>query len=108
MLALLLLLAPELAVAQVPDTARPTLAVGISTRLVEVTTGFTGASILVFGAAERPLGGETGDAVLVTVRGPRQPLEVRRKVEVLGIWINGPAARFRDIPGFYAIAGTRP
>lgn len=110
-LRLVLLLLPGLAAAQppsVPDTARPTLAAGISTRLVEVTTGFTGASILVFGAAERPLGGEAGDAVVVAVRGPRQPLVVRRKVEVLGVWINGPSARFRDIPGFYAIAGTRP
>jgi uncharacterized protein (TIGR02186 family) len=28
---------------------------------------------------------------------------------VLGIvWVNGPAARFAGVPGFYAIAGTRP
>ena len=24
------------------------------------------------------------------------------------IWVNGPAARFNQVPGFYAIAGTRP
>jgi uncharacterized protein (TIGR02186 family) len=34
---------------------------------------------------------------------------VRRKVRVLGVvWVNGPSARFAGVPGFYAIAGTRP
>ncbi|MBR0657327.1 TIGR02186 family protein [Plastoroseomonas arctica] len=108
MLACFLLLAIAPARAQLVDTARPNLAAQISTRIVEVTTGFTGAEILVFGAAERPLGGEAGDQVLVTVRGPRTPQVVRRRVEFFGIWVNGPSARFLDVPGFYAIAGTRP
>ncbi len=103
----LLLLAIPPAHAQV-ETARPTLAAQISTRIVEVTTGFTGAEILVFGAAERVLGGSLGDQVLVTVRGPRSPQVVRRRVEFFGIWVNGPAARFLEVPGFYAIAGTQP
>lgn len=84
------------------------LVAALSRDAVEVSTGFTGAEMLVFGATEAPIG-PGGDEVLVVVRGPQRPLVVRRKVKVLGlIWVNGPAARFAEVPGFYAIAGTRP
>ena len=33
---------------------------------------------------------------------------VRRKVNVLGFWLNGPSTVFRQVPGFYAISATRP
>lgn len=84
------------------------LVAALSREAVEVSTGFTGAEMLVFGATEAPIG-PGGDEILVVVRGPPQPVVVRRKVKVLGlIWVNGPAARFAGVPGFYAIAGTRP
>lgn len=84
------------------------LVAALSRDAVEVSTGFTGAAMLVFGATEAPIG-PGGDEILVVVRGPPRPLVVRRKVKALGlIWVNGPAARFAEVPGFYAIAGTRP
>ena len=53
--------------------------------------------------------GPGGDEVLVVVRGPTRPIVVRRKVRALGVlWVNGPSARFAEVPGYYAIAGTRP
>ena len=80
----------------------------LSDREIEVSTGFTGAELMIFGATDAPIGAG-GDEILVVVRGPTRPVVVRRKVRVLGImWVNGPAARFSDVPGFYAIAGTRP
>ena len=84
------------------------LVVDLSNRNIEVSTGFTGADLLVFGATEAAIG-PGGDEILVVVRGPTRPVVVRRKVRALGIvWVNGPAARFDGVPGFYAIAGTRP
>ena len=100
-----ILLLPAPAPAQAQDAA---LVAALSRDAVEVSTGFTGADLLVFGATEAPIG-PGGDEVLVVVRGPPRPLVVRRKVKVLGlIWVNGPAARFAEVPGFYAVAGTRP
>jgi uncharacterized protein (TIGR02186 family) len=47
--------------------------------------------------------------VLVVARGPTRPVVVRRKVPVAGvIWVNGPSARFAQVPGYYVISGTRP
>ncbi|WP_424810884.1 TIGR02186 family protein [Roseococcus sp. YIM B11640] len=79
----------------------------LSTERVSITTAFTGESILVFGSTEQPLG-PGGDEVVVLARGPSGPFVVRRKVQVLGLWLNGPSARFEDVPVFYAVAGTRP
>lgn len=79
----------------------------LSTERVGITTAFVGESILVFGSTEEPLG-PGGDEVIILARGPSGPFVVRRKVEVLGLWLNGPSARFENVPGFYAVAGTRP
>jgi uncharacterized protein (TIGR02186 family) len=99
----LLLLSPAAARAQeVP------LVAALSRNDIEVTTGFTGASLVVFGSTEQPIG-PGGDEVLVIARGPTRPVVVRRKVSVAGlIWVNGPSARFADVPGYYVISGTRP
>ena len=99
----LLLLSPALARAQeVP------LVAALSRTDIEVTTGFTGASLVVFGSTEQPIG-PGADEVLVIARGPTRPVVVRRKVSVAGlIWVNGPSARFADVPGYYVISGSRP
>nr|WP_242481631.1 TIGR02186 family protein [Paracraurococcus ruber] len=84
------------------------LVAALSRNDIEVTTGFTGASLVVFGSTEQPIG-PGGDEVLVVARGPTRPIVVRRKVAVAGVvWVNGPAARFPEVPGYYVIAGTRP
>jgi uncharacterized protein (TIGR02186 family) len=108
--ALLLLLALPWAASAQEEGGRPPLVAELSQQRVEVTTAFTGAEILVFGTTERPLGeGEDGDQVLVVATGPVQPMVVRRRVQVLGlIWATGNSARFHQVPGYYAITGTRP
>jgi uncharacterized protein (TIGR02186 family) len=104
LLALLLPAAP--AAAQPAST--PLLTADLSTDRVEISTGFTGASVIVFGATEHLIGAESGEDAVVLVTGPAQPTVVRRKVNILGFWVNGPAATFPEVPGFYAIAATRP
>ncbi len=102
LLAILLLVWPVLVKAQPSE-----LVARLSTDRVAITTAFIGESILVFGSTEEPLG-PGGDEVIILARGPSGPFVVRRKVEVLGLWFNGPSARFEDVPVFYAVSGTRP
>jgi len=97
-----------------PEAAiiRPALVAELSQSTVEITTGFTGTELLVFGATDRLLGPQPGgapqDDVVVIARNAAEPMIVRRKVRVLGFWINGPSARFRSVPGFYSVTATRP
>jgi uncharacterized protein (TIGR02186 family) len=91
--------------------APPSLAAQLSQQRIEVTTAFTGGEILVFGATERLIGevaGQPGDEVLVLATGPDLPLLVRQKVQMMGVWLNGPTARFNRVPAYWAVAGTRP
>ena len=46
--------------------------------------------------------------VAVVVKGPMQPILVREKQKVAGIWMNVEAERFRSAPTFYAVAASRP
>lgn len=75
----------------------------ISQREIAVTTGFTGAELLVFGAKE------TAPAdLIVAVRGPTLPVVVRQKTRIAGIWVNGAFEIFNTAPAFYAVVSTRP
>lgn len=75
----------------------------LSQREIAVTTGFTGAELLVFGAKD------AGPSdIVVAVRGPALPFVVRRKTRIAGIWVNGAYENFNTVPTFYAIASTRP
>ena len=104
--ALLLLLATPLAL----GAAKPRLVPDVSQSRVEIRASFTGAELLLFGAILYP-GGRTPTEhadIAVVVKGPLQPLVVREKQKVAGIWMNVEAARFRSAPGFYAVASSRP
>lgn len=79
-----------------------TLVADISSHLIAVTTGFAGAELVLFGATDRP-----GD-VVIAVSGPPKRVVARRKINLLGIWVNGPAMNFVDVPSFYSLASTKP
>jgi len=73
----------------------------LSSHLVAITTGFTGADVLLFGTTD-------GDGdIAVVIRGPAQDVVVRRKHQVAGIWVNGRSLTFGNVPAFYAVAATR-
>jgi uncharacterized protein (TIGR02186 family) len=78
------------------------LAADLTSHLIAITTGFTGASVVLFGATDSP-----GD-VVVAVRGPDREMTVRRKNRVAGIWVNTQAMSFANVPSFYAVAASRP
>ena len=77
------------------------LVADLSSHLIAVTTGFAGTSLLLFGATQ----GE-GDVVVV-VRGPDRPEEVRQKKRRLGIWVNRDFVNYATVPSFYVIASSR-
>jgi uncharacterized protein (TIGR02186 family) len=78
------------------------LVADLSNHLIAITTGFTGADVLLFGATDGP-----GDIVAV-VRGPTGRAIVRRKGRLFGIWVNKDATDFEEVPNFYAVASSRP
>jgi uncharacterized protein (TIGR02186 family) len=104
--ALLLLPLAPLLMAQ----AQPVLVPDVSQREVEIRYSFTGAELLLFGAVVYPGGRppEEGVDIAVVVRGPAERVVVREKQKVAGIWMNVGRARFRSVPGFYAVASSRP
>jgi uncharacterized protein (TIGR02186 family) len=82
----------------------------VSQREIEIRYSFTGAELLLFGAILYPNGRaprERAD-IAVVVKGPVEPLVVREKQKVAGIWMNVESARFRSAPSFYAVASSRP
>lgn len=83
----------------------------VSTRTIAITSGYSGAEILVFGAIEnsRQPSAESGFYdVAVVVEGAPQPLMVRRKGRVAGLWVNTSTFTFNSVPSYYAVASTRP
>ena len=102
---LLALLSPVLIAAD-----KPVLVPDISARNVQIRYSFTGAQLLLFGAVVYP-GGRPPDRqvdIAVVLRGPVQPIMVREKQKIAGIWMNADSDRFRSAPSFYAVASSRP
>jgi uncharacterized protein (TIGR02186 family) len=82
----------------------------ISSRRVQIRYSFSGAQLLLFGAVVYP-GGRAPDRqvdIAVVLRGPEQPILVREKEKIAGIWMNADSNRFRSAPSFYAVASSRP
>ena len=72
---------------------------------IELSTRFDGTSILVFGAIS-PENNST--SLLVEIIGPSTSVNIRKKVQIWGIWVNKKIARFKDIPSFYQISISNP
>ena len=104
-LALLTLLWPALATAQDEE-----IVLGLSRDEVAITATFDGSDVLIFGAIKRnapaPAGGDL--EVIITLAGPSEPVTVRRKDRVLGIWANTDAVEIDAAPSFYAVASSGP
>ncbi|KAB7645653.1 TIGR02186 family protein [Polymorphobacter fuscus] len=91
--------------------AAPTVLItDLSQGRIDINTRFKGADLLVFGAIQYPAGAvpDAPADIAIVVRGPASPVTVREKQRVAGIWLNTDAVRFESVPGFYAVATTRP
>ena len=90
--------------------SEPKLVPDISARSIEIRYSFTGAQVLLFGAILYP-GGRVPRKpanVIVVLKGPVEPILVREKQKIAGIWMNADSNRFRSAPGFYAVASSAP
>jgi uncharacterized protein (TIGR02186 family) len=89
---------------------KPVLVPDISSRSVEIRYSFSGAQLLLFGAILYPRGRapERPADIVVVLRGPVQPIVLREKQKLAGIWMNADSNRFRSAPSFYAVASSRP
>lgn len=74
----------------------------LTSHLIAIGSGFTGASVVLFGAIEPP-----GDVVSV-VRGPLRETTIWRKGKVAGVWVNTESVTFDNVPSFYTAAVSRP
>lgn len=89
----------------------PILVPEVSQSRIEVRQGFTGADLLLYGAIIDPAGtrGRTQEYdIVVVLKGPTQPIKVREKERIAGIWMNAGASDFRSAPSFFAVASSRP
>jgi len=101
----LLALAPLLV-----GASEPVLVPDVSARSIEIRYSFSGAQLLLFGAILYP-GGRVPTRpadIVVVLKGPVEPIIVREKQKIAGIWMNADSNRFRSAPSFYAVASSRP
>ena len=68
---------------------------------IELSTRFDGTSLLVFGAISPE---DDRASLLVEVVGPPTSVDIRKKVQIWGIWVNKKIAQFQNIPSFYQIS----
>lgn len=89
---------------------KPTLVPDVSSRQVEIRYTFAGAELLLFGAIIYPSGRvpKRPPDVVIVVKGPAEPIIVREKQRIAGIWMNADSSRFRSAPSFYAVASSSP
>lgn len=76
------------------------LNIDLSQNTVDITTGFTGDDVTLFGVKQG-----RGDVVIV-LEGPSRENTVRRKDRVMGAWINRKWVNFTTVPSYYDIAAS--
>ena len=82
------------------DAHADALVADLSEHLVKIDLGFTGKKVLLYGAIE-------GDGkVVVVVQGPREPITIRRKARIAGVWANEASVTFKDAISFYQVMAS--
>lgn len=80
------------------DAKANDMVVDLAKDRVDITAGFTGADLVIYGSIPR-----TGD-VAIMVKGPERTATVWRKGQFLGIWLNQSSMKFRNVPAYYDYA----
>lgn len=78
------------------------LTVDLAENRVDISAGFTGADLVLFGVKRGP------GSVAVVIRGPEKDMVVRRKENALGMWLNRHSLKFQDVPVYYDYALSAP
>lgn len=83
-----------------PSAKAGELSAEVSDRFVAVTTGFSGAKIMVFGVHE------PAAQILITIKGPPVQSNIWQYQRLFGIWQKTEPMTFTPIPGYFAIASS--
>lgn len=88
----------------------PILVPEVSQHEVRVRQGFTGTELLLFGAILDPAGTRStrGYDVVIVLKGPAEPIRLREKARVGGMWLNAASTDFQSAPSYFAVASSRP
>lgn len=79
------------------DLSEP-LTINLAEDHVDITTGFDGAHLVLFGTKEAQ-----GELTIV-LRGPKKDAIVRQKNNLFGVWMNTESITFPDVPSYYDYA----
>lgn len=93
-----------------PPARAQHLMAALSSKVIQITSSFTGVSLTLFGTIEgegAPPPARSYD-IVVTVRGPRQSSVTRRKERLLGIWTNAASRTFLNVPSYLMVLSNRP
>ena len=93
-----------------PPAAAERLVTSVSTHRVLITSNFSGAELVLFGAIDdAPANVQIGAYdVVVSVRGPARSFVTRRKERVLGLWVNAASREFDQVPSYLAVMSNKP
>ena len=83
--------------------AKDNLVTDLSESTVEISSTFSGADILLFGAYD----GQKNDDIIVVVSGQKGNIKVDKKEKKFGIWMITKSIKFLNIPKYYYIASNR-
>ncbi|MDB5592456.1 TIGR02186 family protein [Enterovirga sp.] len=86
------------------------LVTSLSANQVAIGSNYTGAQLVIFGIIERD--GQSADRpdgydVVVTMRGPREPVTVRRKEPFGPVWLNRSQQKFVAVPSVLTVLSSR-
>ncbi|HEY0570127.1 MAG TPA: TIGR02186 family protein [Enterovirga sp.] len=87
------------------------LVLSVSSPQVAIASNFTGTQVVMFGVIERDsqsIARAGAYDVVITVRGPREAITVRRKEAFGPIWLNRDQQKFVAVPALLAVYATRP
>lgn len=74
---------------------------------INVTVGFDGTDVLLFGAVD-PDDPDTDVELVVTVSGPPQEVVLRKKERRFGVWLNTQSHVLTQVPSFFSYASSGP
>ncbi|APE27108.1 putative transmembrane protein [Aurantiacibacter gangjinensis] len=87
----------------------PILVPDVSQHDIVLRQGFTGETLLLYGALLDAANSDATYDIVVVLKGPTEPIRIREKARLLGlIWINADTTEYRSVPSFYALASSRP
>lgn len=88
--------------------AKPQLILDLAKEKVEITTGFNGETLNIYGLVIADDPDRDAYEIAVTIKGPAENMIVRRKEEVFGMWMNRSFVEFKDVYSLYDLSLSAP